>query len=115
MSTQKRAPRLTSFDLSYLQGGQAMGVKGMFRSDFSQTCYSHHQKTVILDAPGGADDSRRIIAFVGSSLRFGIHFLFGLRTFADFFWLEGGMDFFCLVRVSNCMSFRNHGNLLLGG
>lgn len=47
------------------QGGQAMGVKGMFRTDFTQTCYSHHQKTVILDAPGGVDDTRRIIAFVG--------------------------------------------------
>jgi len=47
------------------QGGQAMGIKGMIRQDFSQTCYSHHQKTVILDAPGGADDMRRIIAFVG--------------------------------------------------
>ena len=80
-----------------------MGVKGMFRSDFSQTCYSHHQKTVILDAPGGADDSRRIIAFVGSSLRFGIHFLFGLRTFADF--LGGGLSIFVLsVLATVCPS-----------
>ena len=34
------------------QGNDHMGIKGLLASNFTKTCYSHHQKTVILDAPG---------------------------------------------------------------
>lgn len=41
-----------------------MGVKGIFASNFAATCYSHHQKTVIYDAPGN-DGLLQVKAFIG--------------------------------------------------
>merc|ERR1719193_471270 len=46
------------------QGRDHMGIKGLLASNFTKTCYSHHQKTVILDAPA-ADDKFQVVAFVG--------------------------------------------------
>jgi len=46
------------------QGNDHMGIKGLLASNFTKTCYSHHQKTVILDAPA-ADDKFQVVAFVG--------------------------------------------------
>ncbi|XP_063869848.1 uncharacterized protein LOC135105560 isoform X3 [Scylla paramamosain] len=42
------------------------GVAAFFQDQFSQTCYTHHQKTVILDCPPADDEELpRIQAFVG--------------------------------------------------
>ncbi len=43
--------------------------EGLLASEFVGTCYTHHQKTVIADAPleegGGSDGPRRVVAFIG--------------------------------------------------
>ena len=42
------------------------GFTSFFQDQFVQTCYTHHQKTLILDAPASGEDERpRVIAFVG--------------------------------------------------
>jgi len=38
-----------------------LGLGGTFVS----TCYTHHQKTIIIDSPGGTDGKLRLTAFVG--------------------------------------------------
>lgn len=39
---------------------------GVLADSFVGTCYTHHQKTVICDAPSGNDDDlRRVVAFIG--------------------------------------------------
>uniref|UniRef100_A0A6A7FYI4 phospholipase D n=3 Tax=Hirondellea gigas TaxID=1518452 RepID=A0A6A7FYI4_9CRUS len=42
------------------------GFTSYIRNQFSETCYTHHQKTIILDAdPPEGEELRRVIAFVG--------------------------------------------------
>ncbi|KAA0201860.1 hypothetical protein HAZT_HAZT008133 [Hyalella azteca] len=42
------------------------GLTSYIRNQFSETCYTHHQKTVILDTdPAEGEELRRVIAFVG--------------------------------------------------
>ncbi|XP_076067966.1 uncharacterized protein LOC143040640 [Oratosquilla oratoria] len=42
------------------------GLTSFFRDQFAQTCYSHHQKTIILDAPPLEDEELpRVAAFLG--------------------------------------------------
>lgn len=42
------------------------GFASYIRNQFSETCYTHHQKTVILDAnPADGEELRRVVAFVG--------------------------------------------------
>ena len=38
---------------------------GVFANQFSSTCYTHHQKTVICDAEDEESGKRRVIAFIG--------------------------------------------------
>ncbi|XP_071551943.1 uncharacterized protein [Panulirus ornatus] len=41
------------------------GMASFFQDQFAQTCYTHHQKTVVLDCPLDDEDMPRIRAFVG--------------------------------------------------
>ena len=42
------------------------GVGSFLQNQFSETCYTHHQKTIILDAdPRDGEDLRRVVAYVG--------------------------------------------------
>lgn len=42
------------------------GMSAFFQDQFAQTCYTHHQKTVILDSPPEGDEELSgIVAFVG--------------------------------------------------
>ncbi|KAK7078977.1 Phospholipase D, partial [Halocaridina rubra] len=42
------------------------GLTSFFQNQFAQTCYTHHQKTVIVDVPPSEEEElRRIQAFVG--------------------------------------------------
>ena len=42
------------------------GLTSYIRNQFSETCYTHHQKTMIMDAdPAEGEEMRRVIAFIG--------------------------------------------------